>query len=117
LRNAIRHSPAGAAIEVGLLLSSKNVTVSIRDYGPGVPEDLMTKIFKPFFRVESARDSASGGVGLGLAIAQRAVALHHGKLEALNMHPGLQVSLELPLEVTAATTGEVSAPAPALQQH
>ncbi len=115
LRNAIRHSPAGAAIEVGLQLSSRHVTVSIRDYGPGVPEDLMSEIFKPFFRVESARDSASGGVGLGLAIAQRAVALHHGKLEARNMHPGLLVSVELPVE---AEIPAAEAPAaPALQQR
>lgn len=115
LRNAIRHSPSGAAIEVGLEVSSQNVTVSIRDYGPGVPEDLMTDIFKPFFRVESSRDSASGGVGLGLAIAKRAVALHHGNMTARNMNPGLLVSVELPIE--AAATVEEPAPAPALQQR
>ena len=114
LRNAIRHSPSGAAIEVNLQVSAKHAVVSIRDYGPGVPEDLMGEIFKPFFRVESARDSASGGVGLGLAIAQRAVALHYGRLEARNMHPGLQVSVELPLETDSATVEEPATPA--LQQ-
>jgi two-component system sensor histidine kinase CpxA len=113
LRNAVRHSPAGSPIEVSLRTSPKDVTIAIRDYGPGVPEELLSQIFKPFFRVESARDSASGGVGLGLAIAQRAVALHHGKLEARNMKPGLQITVELPVEIAAA---EEPLPAHASQQ-
>jgi two-component system sensor histidine kinase CpxA len=57
---------------------------------------MLSSIFKPFFRVDSGRDSASGGVGLGLAIAQSAIALHGGKLSATNMHPGLLVRIELP---------------------
>jgi signal transduction histidine kinase len=101
LRNAIRYAPEGTAIEVKLEPNPQAAEISIRDYGAGVPEDLLTEIFKPFFRVGQARDSASGGVGLGLAIAQRAVALHQGKMQARNMSPGLLVSVELPLHVAA----------------
>ena len=96
LRNAIRHAPEGTAIEITLDCLSTKVVVSIRDYGLGVPEEMLSSIFKPFFRVDSARDSASGGAGLGLAIAQSAIALHRGTLSATNMHPGLMVRIELP---------------------
>jgi signal transduction histidine kinase len=61
-----------------------------------VPEEMLSSIFKPFFRVDSSRDSASGGAGLGLAIAHSAIALHRGNLSTTNMHPGLLVRVELP---------------------
>ena len=97
LRNAIRHSPEGSAIEVGLRRQNGTAVLSVRDYGTGVPEETLQDIFKPFFRVDSDRNRASGGVGLGLAIAQRAILLHHGRLEAQNMHPGLMMTMELPV--------------------
>ena len=96
LRNAIRHAPEGTAIEMTLDCQPSTVSISVRDYGPGVPEEMLSNIFKPFFRVDSSRDSASGGAGLGLAIAQSAIALHRGNLSATNMHPGLLVRIELP---------------------
>ena len=110
LRNAIRHAPAGSDIEIALASSPSAISVVIRDYGPGVPEEMLSSIFKPFFRVDSARDSASGGAGLGLAIAQRAVAVHSGNLSASNMYPGLQVRIELPSELVAPAQ-EVPTPA------
>jgi two-component system sensor histidine kinase CpxA len=97
LRNAIRHSPEGSPIEVGLRRRNGSAILSVRDYGIGVPEANLDDIFKPFFRVDSDRNRASGGVGLGLAIAQRAVHLHHGRLEAQNMNPGLLMTMELPV--------------------
>ena len=96
LRNAIRHAPEGTAVEMTLDCQPSTVSISVRDYGPGVPEEMLSSIFKPFFRVDSSRDSASGGAGLGLAIAQSAIALHRGNLSATNMHPGLLVRVELP---------------------
>jgi two-component system sensor histidine kinase CpxA len=69
----------------------------VRDYGPGVPEEALPKIFQPFFRVDDSRDSSTGGMGLGLAIAMRAVGLHNGQVRAENAHPGLRVSIELPV--------------------
>jgi signal transduction histidine kinase len=98
LRNAIRYAPEGTAIETKLAAAAGAALIEIRDYGPGVPEELLPKIFTPFFRVDVSRDNATGGVGLGLAIAQRAVSVHHGRLRAQNMKPGLLVSIELPLK-------------------
>ena len=88
LRNAIRYAPEGTPIETKLEAVGDLALITVRDYGPGVPEDLLPKIFTPFFRVDVSRDNATGGVGLGLAIAQRAVSLHHGRLRARNVAPG-----------------------------
>ncbi|MDB5348899.1 MAG: signal transduction histidine kinase [Planctomycetota bacterium] len=69
---------------------------SRRQRGPGVPPELLSSIFEPFFRVEGHRSRESGGVGLGLAIARRAVGLHRGRIEAHNADPGLAVEIVMP---------------------
>lgn len=97
LQNAIRYHSGQTPLEVKLEIGDHTVRLTTRDYGPGVPEDALTKIFRPFFRVDDSRDNATGGVGLGLAIASRGVALHHGSLSAENANPGLRVKLELPV--------------------
>jgi two-component system, OmpR family, sensor kinase len=91
IRNAIRHAPAGTAVEVTV----KGCSIVVRDYGPGVPEEDLARIFDPFYRVENDRNRSSGGAGLGLAIARRAVELHKGTIHARNADPGLLVSIEL----------------------
>ena len=68
----------------------------VRDFGPGVPQEAIERIFDPFYRVDSDRNRTSGGTGLGLAIARRAVQLHGGMIRAQNAAPGLQVIIELP---------------------
>jgi len=98
LRNAIWHAPPGSTVEVALDITEGNASVTVRDYGPGVPVGALTQIFKPFFRVDSSRNADSGGVGLGLAITQRAINVHHGHVWAENAEPGLRVSVELPLD-------------------
>lgn len=97
LRNAVNHAPSGTSVDVRCRVAHPIVLVEVRDHGTGVPEPLLTELFKPFFRVESDRDRLTGGVGLGLSIAQRAVLLHHGRIEAANAKPGLCVSIELPV--------------------
>jgi two-component system sensor histidine kinase CpxA len=98
IRNAVRHTPLGEPVEVRLRETGDNVVISVRDYGPGVPEESLPDIFRPFYRIDEARDRGSGGVGLGLAIAQRAVVLHGGKITAANaVDGGLEVSIFLPL--------------------
>jgi two-component system sensor histidine kinase CpxA len=97
LRNAIHHAPEGSEIEVDLLANGQNVTIRVRDRGPGVPDGQLTEIFRPFYRVEEDRSRQNGGgVGLGLSIAERAVRVHHGEIRATNAQPGLLVELKLP---------------------
>lgn len=98
LRNALRYTAEGSFVEVELTTNARQATVSVRDYGPGVPEELLSKIFQPFFRVDHSRHSATGGVGLGLSIAKRAIDVHQGVLTAINANPGLRIEIELSLE-------------------
>jgi signal transduction histidine kinase len=97
LRNGIRYSPEHSTVDVSIAEESGAAVVSIRDYGPGVPEDALAKIFDPFFRVDEARDATSGGSGLGLSIAKQAVHKHHGTIVAKNASPGLYVKISIPL--------------------
>ncbi len=97
LRNAIRYSPSHSTIAVGLNSANGNVQISIRDQGPGVPEDQLTRIFDPFFRGDDSRNTTDGGVGLGLSIARRAVLFHHGQICARNLSPGLLVTVRMPI--------------------
>jgi two-component system sensor histidine kinase CpxA len=96
IRNAIRHAPEGTAVEASLEAAHGRAAVRIRDYGPGVPEEELPRIFDAFYRVETDRDRASGGAGLGLSIARRAVELHKGAIRARNAQPGLLVEIDLP---------------------
>jgi signal transduction histidine kinase len=96
LRNAIRYTPANIPMEVTVEHTEQRVRIVVRDYGPGVPDDTLPHLFDPFFRVDASRDPATGNVGLGLAIARRAVLVHHGDIKAENAHPGLRVVIELP---------------------
>jgi two-component system sensor histidine kinase CpxA len=94
VRNAIRHTAEGTAVEISLHASDSRALVNVRDHGPGVPENMLSEIFLPFRRV--AHDN-SDGAGLGLAIAARAVEVHRGKISASNAPGGgLSVELELP---------------------
>ncbi len=97
LRNAIHHAPRGTTVDVDAVVQDGLIRLEIRDYGPGVPEEHLADIFRPFFRLDADRASGNGGVGLGLAIAERAVRLHHGQIHARNAGPGLAVEIELPV--------------------
>ena len=98
VRNALRHTPENASVEIALETNENSASIRVRDHGSGVPEAVLERIFEPFFRVEEARDRQSGGAGLGLAIVQRAIVAHGGKVCARNAEGGgLEVELNLPL--------------------
>jgi two-component system sensor histidine kinase CpxA len=119
IRNAIRYAPKGTPVDIELAKFHDAAVVSVRDYGPGVPDEALSRIFDPFYRVDSDRNRASGGLGLGLAIARRSVELHKGKLGARNAHPGLLVTIEFPIgpglgsaDANAASSKPIPAPTP-----
>jgi two-component system sensor histidine kinase CpxA len=97
VRNAIRHAPEGTTVDVSLIPYDDRARIIVRDRGAGVPEESLESIFEPFFRVDGHRSRASGGVGLGLTIARRAVEVHGGTIHAANAEPGLAVTIELPV--------------------
>lgn len=95
VRNAIRHTAKETAVEISLQISDSRALVRVRDRGPGVPESMLSEIFLPFRRVANGN---SEGAGLGLAIAERAVSVHRGKISAKNASEGgLIVEIDLPI--------------------
>ncbi len=101
LRNAMRYTRPGTAVEVVLqgsqTISRDESIIAVRDHGNGVPEDELRNIFKPFYRVTDATASEPTGAGLGLAIAERIVALHEGRIRVINEpDSGLRVEMVLP---------------------
>lgn len=110
VRNAMRYTEEQTVIEVSVqhaaVKSQRMCLITVRDHGPGIPEDQLEEIFRPFYRLDDARASQTGGSGLGLAIAQRAIRLHRGSAKASNAAGGgLVVELALPAELTAADFG------------
>ena len=98
VRNAVLHTPPDTTVEVDLQPAEGGVEVVVRDRGPGVADADLEKIFEPFHRVEEARERVKGGVGLGLAIARRAIAAHGGTLRARQRSGGgLEVVAFLPI--------------------
>jgi signal transduction histidine kinase len=95
LRNAVRYTPEGTAVDVSLIRENGHAKVIVVDQGGGVPEAELPYLFKPFYRVGEARERKTGGIGLGLAIAEQAVMAHKGTISACNRDGGLQVEIEL----------------------
>jgi len=102
VRNAIRYTQEGSSVEIELASEPcsgvDEAVLRVSDSGPGVPADALEKLFEPFYRLDDARGRQTGGVGLGLAITERAVRFHGGKVQAFNRQSGgLTVEIRLPL--------------------
>ena len=103
VRNAMRHTREGTEVEMRLAHeagpSGPEAVVRVTDHGQGVPQEALDKLFRPFYRLDDARGRQTGGVGLGLAITERAVRLHGGTVRAANRpQGGLMVEIRLPME-------------------
>jgi len=97
IRNAIHYTPINSTVTVVVKPQDDTLTIQIADQGDGVPEETLTKLFEPFYRVSAARDRQSGGTGIGLAIAERAIKIHGGTIVAKNARAGgLLIEINLP---------------------
>jgi two-component system sensor histidine kinase CpxA len=103
IRNATRYTAAGTTVEASLQRrrgangSGEEMIIRVSDAGPGVPEAALAKIFDPFYRLDDARNRQTGGAGLGLSIADRAIRLHGGQITASNRKEGgLMVEIRIP---------------------
>jgi len=97
VRNAVRYTGEGTSVEVSIHRERNCAVIRVRDFGPGVPDSMLSEIFLPFRRVASVHANRNDGSGLGLAIAQRAVAANGGKIAATNSPDGgLVITIEVP---------------------
>jgi two-component system, OmpR family, sensor histidine kinase CpxA len=103
VRNAVRYTKPQTEVAIALQRTEENslpwARISVLDHGDGVPEESLSRLFEPFYRVSESRDLRTGGVGLGLAIAQRVALLYGGKITPRNRDgSGLEIEIELPLQ-------------------
>ena len=97
LDNAVKY---GQRAEVSMHLTGAECHITIRDYGIGIPEDELEKVFTPFYRLEQSRSRQTGGSGLGLAIARNILRQHGGSITLGNhAQGGLEAQVILPLNI------------------
>ena len=98
LENAVRHTSEGGSVTVTTEVVNRNVKVSVRDTGSGIPADEMEQVFERFHRVDPSRTRATGGAGLGLTIAKQLIEAHGGTINVESvLGEGSTFSFELPL--------------------
>jgi two-component system heavy metal sensor histidine kinase CusS len=107
IENAVRYSPRGGKVRVGVTAGSNSVRFEVSDEGPGVTEADRDKIFEPFYRAASARGVAPEGAGLGLGIARGIARAHGGDVTLASAERGARFVVELP----RAHVGDEDAPA------
>lgn len=99
IRNAAQYTAEKTTVEVALSVGHGEAKIQVTDFGPGVPEHDLPHLFQPFYRVGEARERQTGGVGIGLTIAEQAVKAHGGRvvMENCGGRRGLVVTITLPL--------------------
>jgi signal transduction histidine kinase len=112
LDNALKYTPAGGKVTVGLWRDGDDAEIMVRDTGVGIPEDDLPHVFERFYRADPARGRDPGGTGLGLPIAQWIARQHGGHIEiASRVGAGTTVTVRLPV-TDSQQTG-----APASSEH
>ncbi len=95
--NALRHNVgAPQPVVVKTLRDGDTVRLSVRDFGTGVPQDNLAHLAEAFYRVDAARQRATGGVGLGLHLCRLVARAHRGELHLANAEPGFVAEVVLP---------------------
>jgi two-component system sensor histidine kinase CpxA len=101
IRNAVKYAGDAGPIQVLAKTKGNKTDIEVRDFGPGVPDDLVEQLFEPFFRPHPSRDRCSGGVGLGLAIVKTCIETCKGTVSARNLKPkGFAITLTLPSDTS-----------------
>lgn len=96
LRNAVKYTKENSEVAVSMVGAGGDSVITVSDAGGGVPEAELKNLFKPFYRVGESRERRTGGIGLGLAIAEQAVIAHNGRIAVRNLKEGLEVKITLP---------------------
>lgn len=103
IENAIRYSPDNTKVGIGMAVKGDTVRISVKDQGPGIPEDEQDRIFERFYRVDPARSRQTGGTGLGLSIVKHIVGQHGGEV-TLWSQPGSGSTFTIALPIVDEET-------------
>lgn len=110
IRNAVNYSYPKNAIFIAMHATASYVEIVVRNHGKTIPPDKLSRIFDQFFRADSSRASATGGAGLGLAIAKEIVELHGGQIYAQSADEQIIFTLRLPLSLQQNSSGKAYIP-------
>jgi signal transduction histidine kinase len=102
LDNARKYSDAASTITLKLYEDSNNLICEVIDEGMGIDEEHLDHVFKPFFRIDSSRTRATGGVGLGLTLSQRIIEAHGGSI-SINSKKGHGTVVQFSIPIAVAT--------------
>jgi len=111
LHNAVKYTPPGGRIEIGLRTEGRHAIVNVRDNGMGIPAEMLEHIFEPFAQLDRSFEHANGGLGIGLTLARRLIELHQGRIEVRSAGRGKGTEFLIHLPTTAAAPA-TRAPAP-----
>ncbi|HEY3109958.1 MAG TPA: ATP-binding protein [Chloroflexota bacterium] len=99
LDNALKHTPSGGKVTVGVRREERHVAFEVADTGSGIAPEHLPRLFERFYRADAARGRVEGGSGLGLAIAKSLVEAHAGELAAESAPGrGTRMTIRLPLD-------------------
>jgi two-component system, sensor histidine kinase len=106
--NAVKYTPAGGRIDVEVLREGDEAVLRVRDTGAGIDPSILPRIFDLFIQAQDTIDRAQGGMGIGLTLVQRLVALHGGSVRARSDGPGKgsEFEVRLPLQAAPADAAE-----------
>ncbi len=99
ITNAIKYSPQATSVDVSIAAANDKVLVSVRDYGVGIPEEHLSRVFERFYRVHDSREKTFSGLGMGLYIANDIVKRHGGEITVESTEgKGATFSVSLPID-------------------
>ncbi|WP_291392107.1 ATP-binding protein [Devosia sp.] len=105
VENAVRY---GGSARLNLYRAGDEAVIEVTDTGPGIPPDRIVDAFKPFVRLEPSRNAETGGIGLGLAIAQGIVHAHGGSIDLANRATGRGLVAKIHLPIATGTLGSIN---------
>ncbi len=104
LRNALLYGYQHSTIQIKARICQQSLQLQIENQGATIPKEKLARIFEQFYRLDSARQSKTGGAGLGLAIAKEIVERHGGKISAKSQKERTIFTVELPMKIESQSS-------------